>query len=111
LIYQSVKHTIKVREGLFISEEQFKLFPAFILGRWCHCIRNGLDTTFVVFWGDKVKSVGRSEAEASAVNDITILLKYRFKGGRTMAMKQAYSLEGLAHHFSEVHIVHTIFCQ
>lgn len=56
-----------------------------------------------------MKSIGRSGAEASDVNDITILLKYRFKGGRTMAVKEAYSLEDLAHHFSEVHIAYAIF--
>lgn len=47
-----------------------------------------------------MKSVGRSGAEASDVNDKTILLKH--KDGRTMAMKD------LAHHFSEVHIAHAI---
>lgn len=56
-----------------------------------------------------MKSVGRSGTEASDVNDITIVLKYRFKVGRTMTMEEAYSLEDLAHHFSDVHIAHAIF--
>lgn len=110
LIHQSVKHTeIKVGEGLFISEEHLKFFPTSIAWRQCHCITNGLGTTFVVFREDKMKSVGRSGTKASDVNDITMLLKYRFKGGRTVTMEEAYSLEDLAHHLSDVHIAHAIF--
>lgn len=117
LICQSVKCTQKSKLGivcLFLkntssqtSEEQF--IPTFTLWRWCHCTRNGFNLTFVIFCGDKMKLVDRSGTEDSDVNDITILLKYRFKKSRNMAMKETYCLEDLAHHLTRVHIAWTIF--
>lgn len=79
---------IKVRDDLFISEEQFKFILTFTLWMWYHCIRNVLNPTFVIFCGEKRKSADRSGEEDSDVNDITILLKYKCKKSRNTAMKK-----------------------